>query len=198
MHDTPRKTLQHRRCSEVWKMVLHTVHVSSNVSSQMPAISGVQFLILISANMLQNTRSLWKQPVVLVIDISKTAFSHVCAGHAHCFPDGRSANDTVPVVCQPCYICQLLHHCVNASLLLYSAVCRRASSRNVCRNACIVLVVTSGKSPPSLPWCCCHAKPKHEKNHCIGDTVLKRSCYMHVRHHTHRMYVTTHTAFNKN
>jgi uncharacterized membrane protein len=24
------------------------------------------------------------------------------------------------VVCQPCFMCQLLHHCVNASLLLYT------------------------------------------------------------------------------
>jgi hypothetical protein len=26
------------------------------------------------------------------------------------------------LVCQPCFICQLLHHCVNASLLLYQLV----------------------------------------------------------------------------
>jgi hypothetical protein len=26
------------------------------------------------------------------------------------------------LVCQPCFICQLLHHCVNASLLLYTAM----------------------------------------------------------------------------
>jgi hypothetical protein len=25
------------------------------------------------------------------------------------------------LVCQPCFLCQLLHHCVNASLLLHTA-----------------------------------------------------------------------------
>jgi hypothetical protein len=35
-------------------------------------------------------------------------------------------------VCQPCFICQLLHHCVNASLLLYRQVIHtRSSSRLV-------------------------------------------------------------------
>jgi hypothetical protein len=33
---------------------------------------------------------------------------------------GVAAPISSRLVCQPCFICQLLHHCVNASLLLYS------------------------------------------------------------------------------
>jgi hypothetical protein len=32
---------------------------------------------------------------------------------------GVAAPVSSRLVCQPCFICQLLHHCVNASLLLY-------------------------------------------------------------------------------
>jgi hypothetical protein len=34
---------------------------------------------------------------------------------------GVTAPVSIRLVCQPCFICQLLHHCVNASLLLYSS-----------------------------------------------------------------------------
>jgi hypothetical protein len=32
---------------------------------------------------------------------------------------GVAAPVSSRLVCQPCFMCQLLHHCVNASLLLY-------------------------------------------------------------------------------
>jgi hypothetical protein len=36
---------------------------------------------------------------------------------------GVAAPVSSRLVChQPCFVCQLLHHCVNASLLLYSSV----------------------------------------------------------------------------
>jgi hypothetical protein len=44
---------------------------------------------------------------------------------------GVAATVSSRLVCQPCFICQLLHHCVNASLLLCMHACC------TCMRACV-------------------------------------------------------------
>jgi hypothetical protein len=42
---------------------------------------------------------------------------------------GVAAPVSSRLVCQPCFMCQLLHHCVNDSLLLYQLLCASLGKR---------------------------------------------------------------------